>query len=194
MRSVGVVAPDRTQWTVRVVWEPRWRALTRRFGGWRRNRRAGRDVDPLEVADGAARFGDAATVDTGTDLGDAIIVIVVVCFVLVVAAVLFWWVLLPLLLLVLDAVIVLILLVLALAGRVLFRRPWTVEATATSGERITADVVGWRAALRRRDELAAQLAHGDRSAAPKPRSLRPPKSHDQGRRHVNEDQTTRRGP
>jgi hypothetical protein len=160
MRSVVVSAPDETQWTVRVAWEPRWRALARRFGGWRRKQRSRRDADPGGGVDGAGAIGDVVTTDTPgtTELGEVVIVIAVIGLAVVLAAVLFWWVLLPLLLLVLDLVIVLILLVLAIVGRVLFRRPWTVEATSATGQRITADVVGWRAALRRRDELAEQLA------------------------------------
>lgn len=66
----------------------------------------------------------------------------------------------PLLLIIIDLVSVLILLALAIVGRVLFRRPWTVEATASSGERITTEVVGWRAALHRREEIAGLLRRG----------------------------------
>jgi hypothetical protein len=69
-------------------------------------------------------------------------------------------VLLPLLLIVLDVFVVLILLVLSIVGRLLFRRPWTVEATVEGREKVTAQVVGWRAALRRRDEIADSLRHG----------------------------------
>ena len=81
----------------------------------------------------------------------------------VVAAALFWWVLLPLLLVIFDFVVVLILLLVSIVGRALFRRPWTVEATAAgNGEHFTAEVVGWRAALRRRDEIAELLRRGQR--------------------------------
>ncbi|GIF62994.1 hypothetical protein Ais01nite_10290 [Asanoa ishikariensis] len=164
------MAPDDTRWTVRVVWEPRWRALARRFGGWRRKRKNNRDGSSGDVVDGALRIGDAATSGSGGsgggsdgfDLGDAIIVIVLVFFALIAAAALFWWVLLPLLLIAIDLMIVLVLLVVTLVGRVLFRRPWTVEATAVNGERTIAEVVGWRAALRRRDELAESLRLGHR--------------------------------
>ncbi|HEX5995965.1 MAG TPA: hypothetical protein VFY84_12555 [Jiangellales bacterium] len=167
MRSVLVTAPDDTRWTVRVVWEPRWRALARRFGGWRRKRK-NRDGASGDVVDGAVQLADAATSGSGGgraggfDIGDAVIVLVVVFLAAIAAAALFWWVLLPLLLIAIDLVIVLVLLVLALVGRVLFRRPWTVEATAGNGERVTAEVVGWRAALRRRDEIAELLRRGQR--------------------------------
>ncbi|MGW5666588.1 hypothetical protein [Micromonospora sp. NPDC003776] len=112
------------------------------------------------------QLGDAATSGSGGggdfDLGDAIIVLVVVFIAVIAAAALFWWVLLPLLLLAIDLVVVLVLLVLAVVGRVLFRRPWTVEATAANGETVTTEVVGWRAALRRRDEIAEVLRRGQR--------------------------------
>ncbi len=163
-----MTAPDDARWTVRVVWEPRWRALARRFGGWRRKRKKDRGGDSGDVVDGALRIDDAATSGSGGgradgfDLGDAVIVVVVVFLAVIVAAALFWWVLLPLLLVALDLMIVLVLLVVTVAGRVLFRRPWTVEATTGSGERVIAEVVGWRAALRRRDEIAELLRLGQR--------------------------------
>lgn len=148
-----------------MVWEPRWRALARRFGGWRRKRK---NRDSGDVVDGALQIGDAATSASGGgrsggfDLGDAIIVVVLVFLAVIAAAALFWWVLLPLLLIAIDLMIVLVLLVVTVVGRVLFRRPWTVEATAGNGERVVAEVVGWRAALRRRDEIAESLRLGQR--------------------------------
>ena len=169
MRTVQVEAIDGTRWTVRVVWEPRWRFLARRFGGWRRNRR---DTDVSDALEGGAQFANAVPGGGGGgggdfDLGDAVVVIVVACFAFIAAAALFWWVLLPLLLIVLDLAIVLILLVLAVAGRVLLRRPWTVQAQASDGRRFTVDVVGWRAALAQRDEIAngLRLGHQHRAAA-----------------------------
>lgn len=167
VRSVAVAAPDGTPWRVRVAWEPRWRALARRFGGWRTRRRR-RDDNGDDVVDGAVQVGDAAASGGGGggfDVGDAIIVLAVVFIAVIAGAVLFWWVLLPLLLVVLDLLIVLLLLLVSIAGRVLFRRPWIVQATSGDGQRIVVEVVGWRAALRRRDELAELLGRGQRSAA-----------------------------
>jgi len=162
VRTINVTAPDETRWSVRVVWEPRWRVLARRFGGWRAHRR-GRRVEASDVVDGAAQMGDVASSGSGDgdlDFGDAILAIVVVFIVFIAAAVLFWWVLLPLLLVILDGFIILILLFLSIVGRVLFRRPWTVQATADDGKKVTAQVVGWRSALRRRDDIADSLRHG----------------------------------
>ncbi|MET8149809.1 hypothetical protein ACIBSW_23075 [Actinoplanes sp. NPDC049668] len=161
MRTISVSAPEGARWDVRVVWAPRWRALARRFGGWRSKRTGNSD----DLVDGALQVGDASTSGGGgggglSGLGDEIVAILVIFIALVLAVALFWWVLLPLLLLVLDVVIVLILLAASIAARVLLRRPWTVEATAPGRGRITAHVVGWRAALRRRDEIADSLRRG----------------------------------
>ena len=161
MRTVSVTAPEGTPWNIRVVWAPRWRALARRFGGWRAKRTGGSG----DVVGGALRAsGDVQTSGGdgggGLDLGDEIAAIVIALVAFLVGVALFWWVLLPLLLVMLDVVIVLILLAASIVARVLFRRPWTVEATAPGHNRLSTHVVGWRAALRRRDEIADSLRHG----------------------------------
>jgi hypothetical protein len=125
-----------------------------------------------DVVDGALQVGgDIPTSGGGggggggLDLGDEIAAIAVILVAFVAGVALFWWVLLPLLLVMLDVVIVLILLAVSIAARVLLRRPWTVEATARGHDRFTTHVVGWRAALRRRDEIAGSLRRGLRSEA-----------------------------
>jgi hypothetical protein len=152
MRTVTATAPDGGTWDVRVVWQPRWRALARRFGGWRRKRRK----------------GDGPDVDGGVleifSVGDDIVAALIAIVGLIVFGLLFWFLLLPLALLVVDIVVVLILLALAIPARILLRRPWTVEAVRrTQGEaekRVSAQVVGWRNALRTRDEIADKLRAG----------------------------------
>lgn len=140
------VDPGGQRWRVRVLWLPRHRALARRFGGWRRDRRKGRGLDsPLD-----------AVPDGGDDVLFAVAVVVAV----VLAVGLFWWVLLPLLLLVVDVLVVVVLLVAGVAARVLLRRPWSVEAARQDGHVVTRSIVGWRAALRERDDLAAAIVHG----------------------------------
>lgn len=164
MRTVVVTAPEGTKWSVRVVWAPRWRTLARRFGGWQSKRSPGAG----DVVDGTLQVGSNVPSGGGGgggggglfDLDHDFAAIVLICIVFVLAAVLFWWVLLPLLLLVLDGVIVLILLAVSVVARVLFRRPWKVEATAPGHLGFAAPVVGWRAALRRRDEMADSLSNG----------------------------------
>jgi hypothetical protein len=166
VRTVSVKAPEGTPWEVCVVWAPRWRALARRFGGWRA-KRTGRSG---EVVDGALQVGgdlpsSGGGGGGGFDLGDEIVAIVVIGIAFILGVALFWWVLLPLLLVMLDVVIVLILLAGSIVARVLLRRPWTVEATAPGHDRFTTHVIGWRAALRRRDEIADSLRHGLRPEA-----------------------------
>lgn len=162
VKAVSVTAVDQTRWTVRVVWEPRWRVLARRFGGWRDKRRKN-EIDIVDGADALGQIGSSAGRGGGGgggdfDLGDALWVIGLILIVFVVAAVFFWWILLPLLLLVIDLLAVVLLLIVATVGRVLFRRPWTVEAKSASGRIVREEVVGWRAALRRRDEIGLELS------------------------------------
>ncbi|MFF5290490.1 hypothetical protein [Paractinoplanes globisporus] len=164
MRTVAVTDLEGAEWRVRVVWAPRWRALARRFGGWRAKRTgkaaeaAGESVNfGAKVAESGGGGGGGGG---GHSLGDEIAVIALIFIAFVAAVALFWWVLLPLLLLVLDLAIVLILLAASIVARVLFRRPWTVEATTPGRERVIHQVVGWRAALRRRDEMADSLRRG----------------------------------
>jgi hypothetical protein len=153
VRTVTVTDPEGITWRVRVEWQPRWRALARRYGGWRRRRR------------GESASSDAASVAANTggrffpDFGDDLLVALAILVGLIVVGLLFWWLLLPLLLLVLDIVVVVILAVIAVAGRVLFRRPWTVAA-ARDGERYVTEVVGWRNALYTRDDMAERLRLG----------------------------------
>lgn len=97
----------------------------------------------------------------GLDEGFAVVVAVVVALVaVIVAAAAFWWVVLPLLAVVVDAAIVVILFVAGFVARVVFRRPWTVQATSSRGDRLTRQVVGWRHALRQRDEMVSALRNG----------------------------------
>ncbi|GAB2568512.1 hypothetical protein Aab01nite_44770 [Paractinoplanes abujensis] len=144
---------------MRVVWEPRWRVMARRFGGWRSKRRD--DVSPGDALSSGAEVASNVGGSGGSSgIADELVVLAVVFFALVLVAVLFWWVLLPLLLIILDGLIVLALLLASVVARVLFRRPWIVRATSTSGEATEVEVVGWRAALRRRDAIADSLRHG----------------------------------
>jgi hypothetical protein len=151
VRTVTVIDPEATSWRVRVVWQPRWRALARRYGGWRRKRRAG---DLGNSAGGGGGGGGFIP-----DLGDDLLVGLAIIVALIVFGLLFWWLLLPLLLLVVDLVVVILLAVVAVAGRVLLRRPWTVAAER-DGERYVTEVVGWRNALHTRDDMAEKLRLG----------------------------------
>jgi hypothetical protein len=79
-----------------------------------------------------------------------------------VVAALFYWVALPLLLVIVDLAVVIVLVVVTVVARVLLLRPWTVQASADVGPSFAVEVRGWRAALRRRDEIADHLRRGQR--------------------------------
>ena len=136
---------------MRVAWQPRWSALVRRFGGWRRNRKRKGDSGALDALDATAGCGD--------DLGAIVFGIIL----FIVGGLLFWFLLLPMLLLLVDAIVVIVLLIAAIPLRVLLRRPWTVEAVSDDGrtEKIfSTDIVGWRRALDTRDDIATKLGQG----------------------------------
>ncbi|NUR71733.1 MAG: hypothetical protein HOU81_13000 [Hamadaea sp.] len=154
MRTVKVETPSGQTWGVRVVWQPRWSALVRRFGAWRRKRKG-------EKSSGVGDFSGCGDVGGcgGDDLGAIVLGIVL----FIVGVLLFWFILLPLLLLVVDILVIVLLLLVAIPARVLFRRPWTVEAAYDDGQNeqiFSTDVVGWRRALATRDDIAAKLAQG----------------------------------
>jgi hypothetical protein len=149
MKTVKVQTPQGEVWQVRVVWQPRWSALVRRFGGWRRKRKGAREgIDALDTASGC-----------DGDLGAIVFGIVL----FVVGGLLLWFFLLPLLLLAVDIIVVIVLLAAAIPARVLLRRPWTVEAVTDDGQNekvFSVDIVGWRRALETRDDIADKLGKG----------------------------------
>jgi hypothetical protein len=104
--------------------------------------------------------GDGGWLDAVDDGVAVVVAVLVALLVVVVAAAAFWWVVLPLLAIVVDATVVIVLFVLGVVARVVFRRPWTVEARSSRGERFTRKVVGWRNALRHRDEMVSALRNG----------------------------------
>lgn len=156
VRKINVVTPTGDLWQVRVVWQPRWRALARRFGGWRRDRRN-------------RRGGKGWDLSPGFDPGDELLVGIAVVVGMVVFGLLFWFLLVPLLLLVVDILVVFVLTVLAIPARVLLRRPWTVETVEVvaggAPERFVTEVAGWRRALAVRDEIADRIRAGQPAAA-----------------------------
>jgi hypothetical protein len=148
VRTIVATTPAGTQWRVRVVWQPRWQALTRRFAAWRRKGGGGGDWD------GAAAL----------DAADNLLVGLAMMVGIILFGLLFWFLLLPLLLLVVDLLVVLVLLALAIPARVLLRRPWTIEAVAAAPNgrerRLVTQTVGWRKALAMRDEIIRKIREG----------------------------------
>lgn len=142
-----VEAPDGRRWVVRRRWAPRlgsetlWARFRRRSRGTAR--RGGRLSDGLDVADGCI------------DL-ELLLLAVAVITVLVLAI----FVVIPVLVAVVDLLVLIVLGILGVVGRVLFRRPWTIEARADDGTCRTWKKVGWRASREHRDEIAQLLAAG----------------------------------
>lgn len=148
-----VTDPSGLEWAVRVEWAPRHRALFLRFGAWRRGT-SKKNSSRWDWVPDFPVLGD-----------DPISAVIGLVFVLIFLVVLIWLLVVPLLFLLIDAVIVLALLLLGLAVRVVFRRPWTVLATAGPHTH-ELQVTGWKRALRTRDGIAAGLQTGGAAAWP----------------------------
>jgi hypothetical protein len=67
----------------------------------------------------------------------------------------------PLIGVVADLILAILLTALGVAGRLLFRRPWSVEAVSDTGERHRWQVVGWRASRQLVADVVNALAHGN---------------------------------
>jgi hypothetical protein len=87
---------------------------------------------------------------------DSIIVILAI----IIAVPLFVFVGWPLVLLLGDLLWLVAVGLVGIIGRVIFRRPWRVEATTSGGHRYVWNVVGFRRAGQVRDDVRAQLAVG----------------------------------
>ncbi|MGH2729168.1 MAG: hypothetical protein ACRDJI_01005 [Actinomycetota bacterium] len=89
------------------------------------------------------------------DLPAGIAILIVVAVVAVFA--------IPLLLFIVEIALAILLVGVALAGRVLLRRPWTVEATSSEPEEVLRwKVVGWRRSGQIVEEIARVLEAGGR--------------------------------
>jgi hypothetical protein len=155
-----ITSPDGDSWRVRRRWLDR--GLPKLGKGFRRGRKEAEDSGFL---DGIVFFDGLA----GTAIGliAAALAVVVVIF------------LLPLFGVALELALLVLLLASGLFGRVILRRPWTVEAIdLDDSERSVAFAVkGYREAGRAADELATtistsgpphQLTQGTRTALPRP--------------------------
>lgn len=104
----------------------------------------------------AGGMGEGADVAGGCVDLEALLIAVVVIAVLLLAV----FFVIPLLLTLVDLVVVLLLALLGVVAKIVFRRPWTLEARADDGTTYRWKVVGWRASGQRRDEIAQMLAAG----------------------------------
>jgi len=151
MAARTVTTPNGERWQVRRLWAPRLRGET--LWSWVRRRTRW----PRHRADDLASGADTGCLgDLGGDILDVVGLIVVVVFVvafLVLVAV-------PLLLVLLDLVVLALLTVLGIAARMVFRRPWVVEATGSDHVRHTWRVVGWRESAETVEAIAGALVHG----------------------------------
>ena len=129
--GVQVESSDGT-WHVRRRWAPRHLGADTAFERFRRRVRTVRDRKPGD---------DGATAGCLLDvISAASITAAVVALVIVLLAVGF-----PFLVALGELVFVLLLAVGGVVGRVLFRRPWTIDAVSPDGDHHVWDVVGWRA-------------------------------------------------
>lgn len=104
----------------------------------------------------AGSLGEGADVASGCADVEAIVIGLVVIAVILLAV----FFVIPLLLTLVDLVIVLLLALLGFVAKIVFRRPWTLEARSDDGTVYRWKVVGWRASGQRRDEIAQMLAAG----------------------------------
>ena len=148
MAKRTVVTPAGQEWRVRRLWAPRFRGETITGRVWRRLRSTGRRTGGgLDVASNPG---------CGADLFDELAIVIglvaVVLFVVFVAV--------PLLVVVVDLLLLVLLTGLGLVARVVFRRPWVVEALGPDDLRLTWRIVGWRTSGEAVDFIADALAHG----------------------------------
>jgi hypothetical protein len=147
-----VTAPDGTTWKVGRRWLPDKPTL------WRRRKRKRDDGSPAEHGNGSDFFPDFGI--------DEAFVFVLAILAVVVVFVLLTTVVFPILVLTLELLIVLVLLAGVLAGRFLFRKPWTIRARAKDGRELSWRASGWRRSGRVRDDAAAALALGHTDVRP----------------------------
>lgn len=149
MAAAKVTDPTGQRWRVKRQWAPRLegRGLRARYRQRRDRRR--------QAGKGWSSWVDVPAGDFSDSLAAVAVVVVglvLVVFLVVVGA--------PLVLAVIDLVVVAGVVIGGVVARVLFRRPWTVEAVADDGRRSATRAVGWRASARARDELAERIGGG----------------------------------
>jgi hypothetical protein len=102
---------------------------------------------------GGDLFGGLDSFDEGFVIVLALIAVVIVVILLVT-------VVFPILVLGIEVLIVILLLVGGIAGRLVFRKPWTIRARAADGRELTWRASGFRRSGRVRDDAVAALALG----------------------------------
>ena len=162
MRSsaIRVTAPDGSEWVVARRWIPRWAAMRiRRSVGERlrrRNRNRKRDEKDAETGSGT-RWYDFLDIPSGG--GGCLDELAILAVALVVIAAV-WFLVIPLLVLVVDLLIAIGLVLIVGVTRVLFRRPWVVEAHGPDDLTVRRLVVGWRASGDEVQRLGTEITLG----------------------------------
>lgn len=149
MKTASVRDPAGVTWRVEVrwlPWLPRWRGLRRER---KKDRGDTRWYDWLDIGEAFVWF----------DEGLGPFVTAILLAVLLVIAVLF---ILPVFVFVIELLIVGLVVLVAIGLRVLFRRPWLVDAfdVEQPSRHFTWKVVGIGASKRAVDDVAEQLRHG----------------------------------
>ncbi len=141
-----ITGPDGRQWTVRRRLAPRLGAETV-FGRIRRRVASitNRTTNGLDVPSGCM----------SVDLDGIVVVLLVLA-----ALLLLVFVVIPLLVVIIDLLILVLLALLGIVARVVFRRPWVLEAAASDGQRHQWRVVGWRRSGEQCRHIAQMLGAG----------------------------------
>lgn len=150
MEDLGGVA-----WTVRRRWLPRYEGRGLRDRLRQRKARAARRRDSDRI-----RWFDVFDLGFVDDSLAGFVVSVLAIAALLLLAVFG----MPFLLALVDVVLVAVVAVLGVVGRVVLRRPWTVEAVSATGGRHQVRVVGWRRAGEAVESLAQDIRHGRQPA------------------------------
>lgn len=141
-------SPDGRRWTIRRRWFPR--LATERIVARVRHQ-------PSATARNGAEGGGG---DTRGWMPLAQIDVVAIALLLVVIVLVALVVVLPLLFVLVDLAILAVLALVGIVGKVVFRRPWVVEAVTDRGKRHEWRVVGWRRSGERCREIARSLEAG----------------------------------
>lgn len=144
--AAQVIAPDGRRWTVHRRWLP-GTSQESLYGRFRRRTR-GTIRRTLDLAD-----ADPGCLEI---FGEGLVVALVV----ILAVLVLIFVVIPLIVAVVDLLVVVLLAAIGVAAKVLFRRPWVVEAVADDGTVVRRDVVGWRASGETRADVARLLESG----------------------------------
>ena len=141
-----VTAPDGTRWKVGRQWWPD----------------RGKDLTDPGLVDVPTSSGGGGGDGGWFDLGDAdeFVVVLVVIGVAIVVVLFFTTVVIPVIAFTIELLVLIVLFFGGLAGRLLFRRPWTIRARVDGRTQRRWHIVGFRNSGELRDEIAEALRTG----------------------------------